>query len=198
MPDKPDLAALLGSRICHDLISPIGAIGNGVELLMMDGTTPGPEIALISQSVSHANARIRFFRIAFGAASVDQRLGRAEIQSILADLTRGGRLTLDWQSPADLPRGEVKIAFLLILCLESALVQGGRLAVTCLGGRWRINAQAARLRIDTGLWEVLANPQATPDISPAQVHFPLAAEEIARQHCRLTATLGETEITLEF
>jgi hypothetical protein len=42
MQDKPDIAALIGSRICHDLISPIGAIGNGVELLMMDGAAkPG-------------------------------------------------------------------------------------------------------------------------------------------------------------
>ena len=44
MPDKPDLAALVGSRICHDLISPIGAIGNGVELLMMEGAAKGPEM----------------------------------------------------------------------------------------------------------------------------------------------------------
>ena len=42
MQDKPDLAALIGSRICHDLISPIGAIGNGVELLMMDGAAKTP------------------------------------------------------------------------------------------------------------------------------------------------------------
>ena len=57
MSDKTDLAALLGSRICHDLISPIGAIGNGLELLMMDPGTHGPEMSLISESVGHANAR---------------------------------------------------------------------------------------------------------------------------------------------
>ncbi len=58
-PQSPDLAALIGSRICHDLISPIGAIGNGLELLSMAGAG-GPEVALISDSVSNANARIRF------------------------------------------------------------------------------------------------------------------------------------------
>ncbi len=72
MPHKPDLAALVGSRICHDLISPIGAIGNGVELVLLDAAVGGPEVTLIADSVSHANARIRFFRIAFGATGADQ------------------------------------------------------------------------------------------------------------------------------
>ncbi|HMS96693.1 MAG TPA: histidine phosphotransferase, partial [Tabrizicola sp.] len=65
MTDQPDLAALIASRICHDLISPLGAIGNGVELLAMERA--GPELDLLSESVAHANARIRLFRISFGA-----------------------------------------------------------------------------------------------------------------------------------
>ena len=73
MTDQTDLAALLGSRICHDLISPIGAIGNGVELLMMEGGTPSPELVLIAESVAAANARIRFFRLAFGVWRLWQR-----------------------------------------------------------------------------------------------------------------------------
>ena len=67
MHQKPDLAALVGSRICHDLISPIGAIGNGLELFLMD-TAGGPELALITESISHAKARIRFFRVAYDEA----------------------------------------------------------------------------------------------------------------------------------
>ena len=59
-----NLAALIGSRICHDLISPIGAINNGLELLGMTGSSEGPELQLITDSVGSATARIRFFRIA--------------------------------------------------------------------------------------------------------------------------------------
>ena len=63
-----NIAALIRSRICHDLISPIGAIGNGVELLTMSASAGGsPELDLIADSVHNANARIRFFRIAYGA-----------------------------------------------------------------------------------------------------------------------------------
>ena len=106
MTDKSDLAALLGSRICHDLISPIGAIGNGVELLMLESRDQGPEMALISDSVAQAIARIRFFRIALGAASPGQRIGRPEGAEVLAGLTRGGRLVIDWQGPAEMARAE--------------------------------------------------------------------------------------------
>lgn len=198
MPDKPDLAALLGSRICHDLISPIGAIGNGVELLLMDGSGKSPEMALISESVAHASARIRFFRVAFGGSGSDQRIGQTEVASILADMTRGGRLILDWQGPSDLARREVKLAFLLILCLETAMSHGGRITVERSAARWTITGRASRLRIDPNLWEVLSNPAALAEIGPAQVHFLLVPEEIARQHRRLTAEMSETEIRLSF
>ena len=65
---EDDLVALVGSRLCHDLISPLGAIGNGVELLTMTATTLSPELQLITESVAAANARIKFFRLAFGRA----------------------------------------------------------------------------------------------------------------------------------
>lgn len=110
-----DLASLLGSRLCHDLISPLGAIGNGVELLTMTGAGSSPETNLILQSVNSANARIRFFRIAFGAAGRDQTVGRAEIMSIIDDLGRDARIKTNWQGPPDLPRSSVKLAFLAIL-----------------------------------------------------------------------------------
>ena len=198
MPDRPDLTALLGARICHDLISPIGAISNGVELLMMEGSTKSPELALIADSVTHANARIRFFRVAFGSSGGDQRLGRAEILAILTDLTRGGRLSIDWNSPPEVPRRDVKLAFLLIQCLESALAYGGKIALTQTDGRWLITGRAPKLKIDAALWEVLVNPAAVAEIGPAQVQFLLVPEEFNRQHRRLTAHLSETEIRLSF
>ncbi|MDT8855123.1 histidine phosphotransferase family protein [Paracoccaceae bacterium Fryx2] len=196
MPEKPDLTALLGSRICHDLISPIGAIGNGVELLMMDGSTRGPEIALISESVANAKARIRFFRVAFGSASADQRIGSPEVKAILSDLTRGSRLVIDWQSPADLPRREVKLVFLLIQCLETAMAYGGRVTVERHDHRWTVTGHATKMKIDPDLWEVLSNPAAMVTVSAAQVHFALIPEELTRQHRRLIAEIRDTEIRL--
>ncbi len=198
MTDKPDLTALLGSRICHDLISPIGAISNGLELLMMDGSQGGPEMVLISESVANANARIRFFRVAYGLAQAEQRIARAEVQSVLSDVTPGGRLQIEWTSDPDLSRPEVKLAFLLIQCLENAMAYGGRIVVSGHDGRWQISGQADKLKIDTALWEVLANPQANPPITPALVQFPLVAEELANRGYRLKTTLNQRDILLEF
>ena len=198
MHDKPDLAALVGSRICHDLISPIGAIGNGIELMLMDGATKGPEMALISESVAHANARIRFFRVAFGACGPDQRIGRNEVTSILSDMTQGGRIAIDWISPPDLPRRDVKLVFLLLQCAESAMPYGGRIVIERGDARWLVVAKAPKIKLDTALWECLINPAAAPDVTPAQVQFLLVPDEFARQHRRLTAEISEGEIRLSF
>lgn len=198
MAERPDLTALVGSRICHDLISPIGAIGNGVELLMMDGSTRGPEIALISESVANANARIRFLRIAFGAASAEQRIGRAEITAVLSDVTRGGRLVIDWQSPPDLPRPAVKLAFLLIQCLETAMPFGGRITVAHQAAAWALTGRATRMKVDADLWGLLSGRNPAAAITAARVHFALVPEELRRHKRALTVATTETEISLTF
>lgn len=198
MQDKPDLAALIASRICHDLISPIGAIGNGVELLAMEPGGTRPEMALISESVANASARIRFFRICFGQASSDQRIARSEVASILGDLSRGGRVGYAWTSPTDLSRREVRLVFLLLQCLESALAYGGKVSVMRNETGWQVQAEAPRLKVDPALWEVLTEPRAPAEIGAAQVHFALVPDELARQGRRLITEIGETTIRLTF
>lgn len=198
MTETPDLAALIASRICHDLISPIGAIGNGVELLTMEPGGQRPEIALISESVANANARIRFFRISFGAAGGDQRIARSEVLSVLTDLTRGGRIGYAWSSAAELSRREVRLAFLLLQCVETAMAYGGKVQVAQGAGGWTILADASRLKVDPALWEVLAQPAPPAGIGANHVHFALVPEELARQGRRLVTEIGETAIRLTF
>lgn len=196
--DYGDLTALLGSRICHDLISPLGAIGNGVELLMMSGDTIGPEVALISQSVNSANARIRFFRVAFGTCSPGQNIGRVEILGILDDMTRGGRQTVAWQSPPELPRKDVKLAFLSLLCLETALPYGGNIEMSCSNDQWLIEARSDRVKPDPQLWGRISGQTRRGNLAAAHVQFALLPEEARRQGRMLQLTLGEGRITLRF
>jgi len=198
MTDRPDLAALIASRICHDLISPIGAIGNGVELLTMEPGGQRPEIALISESVANANARIRFFRISFGAASGDQRIARSEVLSVLTDLTRGGRASYAWTSAPELSRREVRLAFLLLQGLETAMPYGGKVQVAQGDSGWTILAEAARLKLDPALWQALERMSAPEGIGANHVHFALVADEVARQNRRLAVETGETSIRLTF
>jgi histidine phosphotransferase ChpT len=195
--DVSDIAALLGSRICHDLISPLGAISNGVELLQLSGDT-SPEIELIAESISNANARVRFFRVAFGAAGPDQRIGASEVHSILAALGQGGRLTIDWQDSGDAPRRDVKLAFLMIQCLEAAMPWGGRITASRDNDRWTVAGQAERMKINTGLWEVLSRPDADVDVGAADVQFLMAPQMIRDTGRALTLEISETAITARF
>lgn len=187
-----DLAALVGSRLCHDLISPLGAIGNGVELLGMTGagSAVSPELQLIAEAVANANARVKFFRVAFGQAGAEQRLGRPEIVALLADLAHGGRLSYEWHAEGDQPRREVKLAFLAALCLEAALPWGGRVTIGRTAGRWQLQASARRTKPDAGLWTMLDGAPGQP--APAQVQFALLPLELARQGRRAEWEIGET------
>lgn len=200
MTHASNLSALLASRICHDLISPIGAIGNGLELLVMSGAGGGgPEITLINDSVVQANARIRFYRIAFGVSAPGQLIGRAEILAILSDMIAGGRLTVEWNIPPELPRADAKLAFLVLLCLESALPYGGRIRMTLSDDlHWTVSAQSLKLRHDPMLWSLVSDTGPEDRISPAQVQFLIAREEARDQGRAIVAQALPDEMRLSF
>ena len=181
--NSANLATLIGSRICHDLISPIGAINNGLELLDMSGSLDGPEMELISDSVDNAGARIRFFRVAFGAAG-DQVMSRSEVVSILEDPGCSGRLTVKWDPQEPLDRGCVRLVFLSLLCLETAMPYGGNVTVSQDNDNWTIRASTTRLSLDEDLWRQLTVSDASYPITPAHVQFallPVVAEEAGRE-----------------
>lgn len=150
------LSDLIGSRLCHDLVNPLGAIGNGVELIEMTGSVRGPEMDLIRDAVRDAQARVRFLRVAFGAAGPQQIMSAREARATAQAPWQGGRLVLDWAVTTDLPRLRVKLGYLMLLCAETALPIGGevRLGVD-QGGQWRLEAKGPRVTLDEALWSVL-------------------------------------------
>ncbi|MEM6479917.1 MAG: histidine phosphotransferase family protein [Pseudomonadota bacterium] len=170
------LTTLVGSRICHDLINPLGAISNGVELLSMTPGAGGPEIALISESVEAANARIRFFRVSYGAASATQVLEDREISEILAGMSVGARQSMVWSATGSHPRNEVRLVFLLIQCLESAMPYGGTIEVTGHKSDWQITGSAETFADLDDLWGILARGEAPSELAAAHVQFALAAD----------------------
>lgn len=192
-----NLSALIGSRICHDLISPIGAINNGLELLDMSGQTNGPEMDLIQESVGNASARIRYFRVAFGAAG-EQTMGRAEITGILKDVMHGQRLNVAWGPMDAQPRSHVRLSFLALLCVETAMPYGGRIEISQDNGDWLLHGHADKLNIEDGIWGVLDGQAAPADLRPSQVQFvlmPLIARDMGR---RVSAEIDGTTVKLRF
>lgn len=129
-----DFASLLCSRLCHDLLSPVGALNNGLELLA-DETDPAMRarcMDLLSESARVSANKLKFFRLAFGAAGgfgerVDTREAQAAIEGLLGD---NKRLTLDWVvERADLTKSAIKVLLNLSMIAGDALLRGGRLTI---------------------------------------------------------------------
>ena len=195
-----NLASLIGSRICHDLISPIGAICNGIELLTLEGKTRSPELALISESVDNANARVRFLRVAFGMASPGQTMGRSEIASILSDIGVGARVGFDWTPAREVARARVQEVFLALQVFESAMPKGGTVTVTQAEDedRWEISGPADPNRPDPALWQALSDPTLQAQIQPSQVQFALLPALLTDRGRRLTVEVRKGSVVMRF
>lgn len=126
-----DLAALLCSRICHDLISPVGAINNGIELYD-EGGAEEDALQLIRMSAVNASARLQFARIAFGAAgSAGSEIDSGDAESVAKNFMQNEKANLDWQAPRLLlPKNEVKLLLNLVLIANASIPRGGDIYVS--------------------------------------------------------------------
>jgi len=197
MTNTPDLAALIGSRICHDLISPIGAINNGLELLGMTGDASGPELSLISESVGNASARIRFFRLAFGAGS-DQEISPSEIRGVFRDLTAGSKLHVYWEHENSASRWDVRLICLAQQCLETAMPYGGDITVSQDVNGWSIRGVSEKFNANNELWSVLADGSVPQNLAPAHVHFALLSLHSRTENRTLRTQITHEEIQIRF
>jgi histidine phosphotransferase ChpT len=153
-----DFASLLCSRLCHDLLSPVGALNNGVELLAdeQDPMMREQVAELLAQSARSAAEKLKFFRLAFGAAGgfgdkVDVREARSAIEGLLGT---NGRITLNWMiQEHELDKSVIKVLLNLAMIAGDALVRGGQMHV---GGEVNgtrseiaIRVEGERLILDT-------------------------------------------------
>ncbi len=192
-----DLQSLIASRICHDLISPIGAIGNGLELLSELSETRSPELMLIDQSARSANAKLRYFRMAFGAARKDMSVGKDELNRILKDMFEESKLNVSLHSSASsLPRPIVKLALLLILCAEKALPFGGNLEIALSSEAVSFKADSREVRADPELWDALATGILPDEIASDQVQFALTAHSLAEMNMRAMVEYSVSTISV--
>ncbi|EJF91385.1 histidine phosphotransferase ChpT [Bartonella melophagi] len=140
-----DLTALLCSRICHDLISPIGAIQNAMELYD-EGGVEEDALQLVRSSVSKASACLQFFRLAFGASgSVDSQIDTRFAEQVAQQYMAEEKAILKWQAPTLLlPKNEVKLLLNLLLIANTTISRGGEIVVTIVQD---INTRSFRFEI---------------------------------------------------
>jgi histidine phosphotransferase ChpT len=186
--DAIDLASLLCSRLCHDLLSPVGALNNGLEL-MADEQDPEMRercLELLAESAKASASKLKFFRLAFGAAGgfgdmIDTREAKAALDGLF-----GGdkRVELGWIIEDDeLPKGAVKLLLNLALIAGDALVRGGRLDVGAEhDGRLElvIRAEGPRILLDPSLRETILKGSSGGTVEPRAAGAWLAHELAAQ------------------
>ena len=122
---------LLASKVCHDLVSPVSAINNGVELIEdIGGSVVDEAMKLIGNSAGHASRRLRLFRMAYGRAGSEENLGIKEVRQTAEQYLSSGKTMLNWgdeQPHADLAnrRGFLKVLLNVIVLSEEILAYGG-------------------------------------------------------------------------
>ena len=195
MPDT--LAELISSRICHDLISPVGAIGNGLELMSEMGGA-SPELELVGQSAHNAQAKLKFFRVAFGASS-DSQIGGAEAERIAVDMFTTGRLSLSIsESWGARERRLVKLFYLLLLCVASSLPRGGDIQIAPSVSGWSIKVSGAPIAPAADLWRYVTEGHNGIDLNAKNIQFSLARQTMIEQSIRLKFTHSDTSLQVEF
>ena len=174
--NSADFASLLCSRLCHDLVSPVGSLYNGVELLA-DETDPEMRarcMELLADSARQTANKLKFFRLAFGAAggfgeNVDTREAQAALEGLFGS---DRRVEVQWLiGGSSLPKGAVKMLLNLAMIAGDALLRGGTLQVaseTRPGGGTEIavRAEGPRLLLDEELRGVLKSGEAPPELTP--------------------------------
>lgn len=136
----PRVLELMASRICHDLVSPVGAVNNGVELILEMGEDAGEEaMLLIASSVAQASIRLKCFRLAYGAAGTDRNVGFAEIKDVFTDWLKAGHVQVEFEPDLPLkfpapPRGFLKTLLNLMIFAEECSRGEGKIFVSALEG----------------------------------------------------------------
>ncbi len=141
-----DFAALLCSRVCHDVISPVGAIVNGLEMLDSETDEDIRAVAmdLIKKSAASASARLQFCRLAFGAAgSLTAAIDTGDAENVARGLIGNDRTVLRWNGPRSLlPKNSVKLLLNMCLIAASSIPRGGEVAVEL-----EVEGQAVNLKV---------------------------------------------------
>ena len=170
---------LMASKICHDLISPVGAIGNGLELLEDDGggDTAKEALQLSQNCVRRASALLELFRMSYGTAGSDTGLAWDAAKSLASGVLAGTKMTLNWPVlPAGtaLPPGANKLLLNLVVLAGDLLPRGGTIAVGVAPGPrgqvLRVTASGQDARISEDLAGVLKGAVAVAALSAKTVH----------------------------
>ena len=194
LPDSLELAALLCSRVCHDLISPVGAIVNGLEVLDDNPKPDDREFALdlIRKSAKTASARLQFCRLAFGAAgSASAQIDLGDALNMAKGHIEDGKCTIAWNLPRLLlPKNRVKLLLNMLIIAQQTIPRGGTLTVDPIGEgeamAFRVTAAGLNARLPQNIVTLLGSDQGpSVDAHAVQPYY----TRLLAEACGLKVTL---------
>ena len=200
----PDLAALLCSRVCHDIISPVGAIKNGLELLE-EGGADEDAMRLIKTSARNASARLQFARIAFGAAgSAGMQIDTGDAEAVAQAFFANEKPELEWKGTrALLPKNKVKLLLNLLMIANVTIPRGGKLTVELhdvdTAPRFTLTANGPMVRVPARFLELHSGvkPEEPIDAHSVQPYYTLLLAREAGMKISIHASAEEIVLTAE-
>jgi histidine phosphotransferase ChpT len=194
-----DLAALLCSRVCHDLISPVGAIVNGIEVLEeeKDEETKQFALDLIKKSARTASAKLQFCRIAFGAAgSVGAQIDTGDAETITRGFLEDEKTRIAWSVPRSLlPKNQVKLLLNMMIIAAQAIPRGGQMSVDPAGSGettgFTVRVTGLNARVPQAIPPLLTGEGGAETVDAHRIQ-PFYAGLLAKE-CGLTLTMTANE-----
>lgn len=202
--DPLDLAALLASRVCHDVISPVGAIVNGLEILEdeKDAEMRAEALNLIRASAQNASARLQFCRLAFGAVgSAGASIDTGDAEKVARGLFSDPKIRLDWRAARVLmPKNKVKLILNLCLIGAASIPRGGEVVVETFERRadgaeattpaleLHVRASGPNAKLPARTLAILAGHEGEPiDAHAIQPYYALLVARVAGMALRIDA-----------
>lgn len=211
MPDtflNPRVLELIASRICHDLVSPVGAISNGVELVEELGEGAGEEaMQLISNSAHQASVRLKNFRLCYGAAGTDKNVGFKDVKDAITDLLAGGRVQVEFEPDISVkfsmpPRGFFKTLLNLMILAEECNRGEGKISLTAEAGNKgiKVTAIGTNAAFRDGVETALKGETNPDDLDARSIHAYVTGKFAAHFGLSLTYTAeaGRVAFVLAF
>lgn len=167
----------VAARIVHDIVNPLGAIANGLELLELSGFPKTEEFKLMEHSVQNAQERIKVMRLAFGPIKTDSIMPVHQLNDILCLIFPAPRYTLKFNMDEDITQSHARLITLLALCAADAIPFGGTVILS--DSTLRIEHET---RVNLGLFDP---SDAADNIDPTTLHFHFARQILADQNHEL-------------
>lgn len=167
---------ILISKICHDLVSPVGAVNNGIEFLSemgADGLKDG--LGLIEHSARQSSVRLQLFRMCYGAGGSDSKVTGKMVFETFSNFIDGTKCSMEWDLMNDIPDEDVNAGFMktllnLMVFAQESLPKGGLLKITMDGNKMLISAKGEMIRPKEGSVDAMAGALSVEDLTPKAIH----------------------------